>query len=231
MGLRHVGRHWHGHVNWPAFARNIWISQWLCGGITVNHHMLSDFRSQGGEKWYDLLTQIVAALLAEGLVTMNRVAQDGMRVRASAGKTSFRRRDRLETCLEEASAASRNTPAIGRRIARGTQPTSSRGAPAARRGNGPRRLEQAIRTCEELQAQREAIAKHSGRQPTQARASTADPEARIMRFPDGGYRPGYNVQFSTDTETGVIVGLDVTNAGSDQEQLPSMLDAASESLR
>jgi transposase len=76
--------------------------QWLCGGVTVNHHMLADFRSQGGEKWDDLLTQIVASLLAENLVTMNRVAQDGMRVRASAGKGSFRRRPRLEQFLQEA---------------------------------------------------------------------------------------------------------------------------------
>lgn len=64
--------------------------QWLCGGVTVNYHLLADFRSQGGQKWDDLLTQIVAALLAEGLVTLTRVAQDGMRVRASAGKASFR---------------------------------------------------------------------------------------------------------------------------------------------
>ena len=76
--------------------------QWLCGGVTVNYHLLADFRSQGGEKWDDLLTQIVGSLLAENLVTMKRVAQDGMRVRASAGKASFRRRPRLEQFLEEA---------------------------------------------------------------------------------------------------------------------------------
>ena len=64
--------------------------QWLCGGVSVNYHMLADFRSQGGEKWDELLTQIVATLMAEGLVTMDRVAQDGMRVRADAGKSSFR---------------------------------------------------------------------------------------------------------------------------------------------
>ena len=76
--------------------------QWLCGGVSVNYHLLSDFRSQGGEKWDNLLTQIVAGLLTEGLVTMQRVAQDGMRVRAAAGSASFRRRERLEQFLEEA---------------------------------------------------------------------------------------------------------------------------------
>lgn len=74
--------------------------QWLCGGVSVNHHSLSDFR--GHEGWDDLLTQIVGTLLAEGLVTMQRVAQDGMRVRASAGQASFRRRGTLEKCLEDA---------------------------------------------------------------------------------------------------------------------------------
>ena len=76
--------------------------QWLCGGVSVNYHMLADFRSQGGAKWDALLTQIVATLMAEGLVTMDRVAQDGMRVRADAGKSSFRTAGRLEELLETA---------------------------------------------------------------------------------------------------------------------------------
>ncbi len=76
--------------------------QWLCGGVSVNYHMLADFRSQGGEKWDELLTQMVATLMDEGLVTMNLVAQDGMRVRANAGKSSFRSGSRLEELLAEA---------------------------------------------------------------------------------------------------------------------------------
>ena len=92
-----------------AYARELdrlcqkhWAYQWLCGGVSVNYHMLSDFRSQGGDKWDELLTQIVASLLTENLVTMKRVAQDGMRVQAHAGKGSFRRRPRLEQFLEDA---------------------------------------------------------------------------------------------------------------------------------
>ena len=60
--------------------------QWLCGGVSINYHLLSDFRSSGGEKWDELLTQIVATLMDAGLVKMDRIAQDGMRVRANAGK-------------------------------------------------------------------------------------------------------------------------------------------------
>jgi hypothetical protein len=85
-----------------------------------------------------------------------------------------------------------------------------------------------MRECEELQKQREATAKQSGRKVVEARASTTDPEARNMKFPDGGCRPGYNVQFATDTESGVIVGVEVTNAGNDGAQLAPMLDQLEE---
>ena len=49
-----------------------------------------------------MLTKGVATLMAEGLVELNRVAQDGMRVRASAGAASFRRRPTLEEALATA---------------------------------------------------------------------------------------------------------------------------------
>jgi hypothetical protein len=90
------------------------------------------------------------------------------------------------------------------------------------------RIEEAVRHCEELRKEREASAKQSGRAPSVARASTTDPEARVMKFSDGGYRPGYNVQYATDTATGIIVGVEVTNAGTDNEQLPPMLDQLNE---
>jgi len=201
--------------------------QWLCGGVTVNHHLLSDFRSQGGDNWDDLLTQIVGSLLAENLVTMNRVAQDGMRVRASAGKASFRRRPRLEQFLEE---ARQQVEALKPWADESPEDATRRQRVARQRVARERqqRLEEAIRHCEQLQQQREETAKTSGRKPTAARASTTDPEARTMKFPDGGYRPGYNVQFSTDTASGIIVGVDVTNHGTDQEELPPMLDQLEE---
>lgn len=201
--------------------------QWLCGGVSMNYHLLADFRSQGGDKWDELLTQIVASLLAEGLVMMTRVAQDGMRVRASAGKASFRRRGRLESFLDE---AREQVEALKQLADEPSEELSRRQRAARQRAADERaeRIEQAIRNCEELQTQREASAKKSGRQPTEARASTTDPEARVMQFSDGGYRPGYNVQFSTTTKTGIIVGVEVVNAGTDQEQLPPMLQQIEE---
>ena len=201
--------------------------QWLCGGVSVNYHMLSDFRSSGGEKWDELLTQIVATLLDADLVKMDRVAQDGMKVRANAGKGSFRRRGRLEEFLEEAreqvEALKKLAEEDGAELTRRQRAARERAARERQQ-----RIEEAMRECEELQRQREASAKQSGRKVVEARASTTDPEARTMKFPDGGYRPGYNVQFATDTESGVIVGVEVTNAGNDSEQLPPMLDQLEE---
>jgi transposase len=196
--------------------------QWLCGGVSVNYHMLADFRSHEGG-WSGLLTQIVGSLLEAELVTMDRIAQDGMRVRAHAGKASFRRRTRLERCLDD---ARQQVETLERLANESPDELSKRQIAARERAAGERaqRVADAIRNCHELQAQREATTGKSGREATAARVSTTDPEARVMQFSDGGYRPGYNVQFATTTETGIIVGVEVTNEGTDQQQLPPMLE-------
>ena len=78
--------------------------QWLCGGVSVNHHTLSDARL-ACEAWLDrTLTASLAALLSAGAIRLESVAQDGLRVRASAGSNSFRRRPTLERYLAEAEA-------------------------------------------------------------------------------------------------------------------------------
>jgi len=198
--------------------------QWLCGGVTLNYHLLSDCRSGYPEEWDALLTQVVASLLNEGLATMDRVAQDGMRVRAAAGKSSFRSQPTLDQHL----AVAREQVATLRKLAEeAPQELTQRQQAARERAAQDRvaRLEAALANCEELQKKREerhATAPHTPLKP--ARASTTDPEARVMQFSDNGYRPGYNVQFSTDTSSGIIVGVEVVNQGTDFEQLPPMLD-------
>lgn len=194
--------------------------QWLCGGVGVNYHLLADFRSREAEAWDELLTQIVAALLSEDLVRMTRVAQDGMRGRASAGKSSFRRKETLESHLEDARRQVEALRALGEEESRGAAAAARRRAADERQT----RIEEALRHCEQLRGQKEAREKNRKKKTAEARASTTDAEARVMQFSDGGFRPGRNVQFSTDTETGVIVGVDATGAGSDQEQLPPMLE-------
>jgi transposase len=197
--------------------------QWLCGGVSVNHHTLADFRSRGGEKWDELLTQIVAALMDEGLVTMDRVAQDGMRVRADAGKSSFRSGGRLEVLLEAAKVQVETLKNLAE-----TDPDELTRRQRAARERAARerqeRVENAKRGCDELRRKKEERDKGRKQKSSEARASTTDPEARVIKFSDGGCRPGFNVQFATDTASGIVVGADVTDAGTDGEQMPPMLD-------
>lgn len=191
--------------------------RWLCGGVSVNYHTLSDFRVAHVDFLDDLLTHSVATLREQDLVDLNRVAQDGMRVRASAGAASFRRRPTLEQCLQEADeqvqrlrAELEDDPGQGKR----------RQAQAQQRGARERaeRIRQALERLPELEAKKKADDKDK------ARSSTTDPEATVMKMADGGFRPAYNIQFSTDTGTQIIVGVDVITNGSDQGQLPPMVE-------
>jgi transposase len=201
--------------------------QWLCGGVSINYHTLADFRSRGGEKWDALLTQIVAALRDEGLVTMDRVAQDGMRVRADAGKSSFRSGGRLEELLKEAET---QVETLKRLADTDCDELSDRQRAARTRAAAERqaRTAAAVDHCEELRKQKEQRDKGRKEKSSEARASTTDPEARNMKFSDGGCRPGFHVQLATDTATGIVVGVDVTNAGSDNEEMPPMRDQIEE---
>jgi transposase len=192
---------------------------WLCGGVSVNYHTLSDFRTWHVALLDELLTQSVAALLAAGLVELNRVAQDGMRVRASAGSSSFRRQPTLERCLAEAEA---QLAALREEEDDQAGSGTKRRAAARERAAADRaqRVRQALAEREQVAAKMDERKKGSGRE---ARASTTDPEARKMKMGDGGFRPAYNVQFATTTDTQVVVGVDVTNAGTDGGLLSPMI--------
>jgi transposase len=193
---------------------------WLCGGVSVNYHTLSDFRTQQAALLDELLTQSVASLLAAGAVELTRIAQDGMRVRASAGSGSFRREPTLERCLAEAEA---QVQALKEEQENADGEGTRRREAARQRAAQDRlnRVRQALTEREKVAAKMEERKKGSGRE---ARASTTDPEARKMKMGDGGFRPAYNVQFATDAETKVVVGVDVTNAGTDGGLMSPMIE-------
>lgn len=197
--------------------------RWILGGVTVNHHTLSDFRVGHEKALDDLLSQSAGALVSEGLVKLRRVAQDGMRVRASASAPSFRRGATLRECVEQARAQVKR---LRRELDEDPAATSRRQAAARKRAAEERlaRVRRAVRAAKEAgERERAGEAKRSpsGRE---ARASTTDPEARVMRMPDGGFRPAYNAQFATDTASQVIVGVEVTSRGNDACQMAPMLE-------
>jgi len=203
------------------------VYRWLCGGVSVNYHTLADFRTAHPDLLDDLLTQSVATLMHEGLVTLERVAQDGMRVRASAGASSFRRASSLQRCLVEAEqqvsalAAEREHPDPGR----SARQEAARERAAKER---QRRVEEALRRMPEIEAAKERRKKNRSKaerkKVSEARVSTTDPESRVMKMPDGGFRPAYNLQMATDRDSQVIVGVAVDTTGSDGGLAPPVLE-------
>jgi transposase len=191
--------------------------RWITGGVSVNYHSLSDFRTGHVDLLDQLLTHSVAVLREQDLVDLNRVAQDGMRVRASAGAASFHRRPTLEEHLREAHEQVRR---LKEELEDDPGAPSRRQAAARRRAAAERagRLQQALARLPELEAKKEPGERD------QARASGTDPEATVMKMADGGYRPAYNVQFSTATAGQVIVGVGVIPTGSDMGQVTPMLE-------
>jgi transposase len=195
--------------------------RWILGGVSVNYHSLSDFRVQH-EKFLDqVLTQSVAVLMEQKLVTLNRVSQDGIRVRASAGASSFRRQPSLEKCLQE---AQEQVDRLREELEKDPEATTRRQAAARQRAAEDRqsRVKAALAQLADVAAKKPAAEKD------QARVSTTDAEARVMKMGDGGFRPAYNGQFAVDIETQIVVGVDVSNSGSDQGQLVPMLEQLKE---
>ena len=193
--------------------------RWISGGLQVNYHSLTDFRVEHGQVLDEMLSTSVAALMVGGAVKLKRVAQDGMRVRASAGAASFRRRGTLEECLTQArdrvqalKAQVESDPAQG-----------SRQAQAARERAG-REIEERVQKALERLPELEQAKRRNGGKAEDARASTTDADASVMKMADGGFRPAYNTQFASDCEAQVIVGVDVVSAGSDMAQLEPMVD-------
>lgn len=202
--------------------------EWLCGDVSVNYHTLADFRSQNEEFLSGLLTESVATLMEQGLVDLEEVAQDGLRVRASAGAKSFRRQKSLEECLEK---AKQQVDALRAQVDEDDGAVSRRQQAARERAARERqeRIEEALRQREQLAQRQEQVKKEKGaKRKKEPRASTTDPDARTMKMPDGGFRPGYNVEFATDTKSGIIVGVDVVNVGSDSGQLLPMAEQVEE---
>ncbi len=190
--------------------------RWLCGGVSVNYHTLNDFRVQHEQRLDDLLTQVLTALIERGVVQVERISQDGKRVRASAGSSSFHREQTLRRRLKQVRAYIEELK---------RQPDEAAGVSARQRAARARaarqqqeRLEQALALLPELEAARSNPKTRKKDRTKPVRVSRTDPQARKMKMPCGGIRPAYNVQLATDPFSGAIVAVDVTCSASDVQQ-------------
>jgi transposase len=187
--------------------------RWLCGGVGVNYHALSDFRSGHVAIIDRLLTDSVTALVADGLVNLAVVAHDSVKVRACAGSSSFRRAQRLEQLratmearvaalrqeLEGASDASLKRKAAAReRVARQTLDNTKRAQARMRE----------LEAARAKQRKKDRVDPKTG-EDKPVRVSTTDPQARILAMSSGERRPAHSLQISADPKTLVALGVSV----------------------
>jgi transposase len=201
--------------------------QWMCGGVNVNHHTLSDFRNLSSDLLNGVLTQTVTVLIEQGLVEMKRVAQDGMKVRASAGASSFRTRYRLKALKK---IVREQVEALAKEI------ESDAGAGARREKNArhreaERREKRIARALEEMKEAEGRKRSSNGKKKTKARVSTTDPTARVMKMPDGGFRPAYNVHLTTTTDSRVVIAVEVNNHGTDLHTMVPLAEQVEERFK
>lgn len=224
--------------------------RWICGGVGVNYHSLADFRTEH-EAWLDAqLTRSITSLLDRRLVTLNAVAQDGLRVRAHAKASSFRRREKLAELQAQAQA---QVHALKRELAEDAGASARRKQAAVERAAREReqRLAAALATMDKLQrkhppeAKTPKPSKRRGRKgddksdddpgspdapaakpgpdaEAQPRVSTTDADARVMKMADGGFRPAFNAQLAVDADTQLIAAVAISNSGSDMGQMSPM---------
>ena len=122
--------------------------RWLLGGVTVNYHTLSDFRTEAGPVLNRLLSSSMAGLISSGAVRVDTLAVDGMKLQAAANRGTFRRARSIvaspnfRTRSRESSPHPRQTPAAAARRRRRSRRSRSRasrnGRPAWRRRRGDR---------------------------------------------------------------------------------------------
>jgi transposase len=205
--------------------------QWIAGEEKVCHSLLSEFRVGHAAAMSELFTNIGGVLLAKQLLSLDRVAQDGTRIRASASAPSFRREASLEECRDQAALHVKGV------LAEADDPEATAAEKRARLTGAldyQRRVAEALETVQVLQEAGKVTAKRRGRELREARASTTDVDARVMKMADGGYRPGYNIQMATaGSPLGgprTIVAVIVTNVGSDMGSVTPMLEQIKERM-
>jgi len=205
--------------------------RWLCGGVSVNYHTLADFRVACAGVLDRLLSEHLAALANAGVVKLETLAQDGVRIRANAGASSFRRQETLDRHLATAQAV---VEKLKHEVE--TSPDASNRRIRAANERAARERDERVQAAQAALAQiknkRQQLEDKggNGKKPKEPRASTTDAEARIMKMADGGFRPAYNVQVVSAAGEQIVVAVDVGNNGSDRGLMRPMLERLAEKI-
>jgi hypothetical protein len=195
--------------------------QWLTGLEVVNYHTLADFRIRYREALDQLFIEVLGVLSHEGLISLEKVMHDGTKVKACASDKSFHRKATLQDHLRLAreqveQMGDPESEELGQRVAKARQR-------AVRERQ--ERLEEALKELGQMEASRSESSEKK-----KIRASSTDPEARVMLQAKGAYGPSYNVQISTDAKAKIIVGVGVSQAGTDAAELEPAVERIEDNL-
>lgn len=201
------------------------VYRWLCGGVSLNYHTLSDFRVGCADVLDRLLIEHVVALSQARLVDLEKLSQDGVRIRANAGAGSFRREATLDRQMAQAGAV---VAELKREVDADPEASNRRIRSARERAARERseRVQAAQAALAEIKRKRKKLDEKggNGKKPKEPRASTTDPQARVMKMGDAGFRPAYNVQVASAAGETIVVTVDVENNGSDRGLMRPMLE-------
>jgi transposase len=208
------------------------VYRWLCGGVSLNYHTLSDFRVGCADLLDRLMSEHLAALSKAGLVDLEKLTQDGVRIRANAGAGSFRREATLDRQMAQAQAV---VEKLKREVDADPEASNRRIRAARERAARERseRVQAAQTALAEIKRKRKQLDENggNGKKPKEPRASTTDPQARVMKMADAGFRPAYNVQVASAAGQLIVAAVDVDNNGSDRGLMRPMLEQTHTQLK
>jgi len=191
--------------------------RWLTGDEPINYHTLADFRVGHGEALQELFAQFLVVLEIEGVMDLTTILHDGTKVRAAAGTRSYHRRKTLEKRLRQARKVLQELDRCAEK--------EGEALDAKREAAQWRAAQERVERMEAVMKRLKKI--EAGTAPSErnkVRVSESEPEARKMKQADGSFALSYNVQISTEAESGMIVAIGVTTAANDTAELLPALE-------
>jgi len=206
--------------------------RWVACGVPVNYHGLADFRVAHADVLDGLLTHTLAAFLAEGLFDARELVIDGTKIKASAGKSSYKRALRLD---EAEVAAKTRVDTLKAEV--DADPAASSKRVTAARARAAREIQERVAKARaklaEIEAEKKKRAKRSPKEVAEQKEPTvslSDPDARRMRCADGAVRSAYNVQIAATTDHGFVTAICATDRRNDSGLARPMLEASEQRL-
>ncbi len=198
--------------------RNVEL-MWLSGRLMPDFKTIANFRKDNSKAIRGVCRQFVVLCQQLGLFGEHLVAIDGSKFKAVNNRDRNFTSAKLKRRMEEIESS------INRYL--GALDAADRQEPTAF-GSSAVRLEEKIAKLKTQMKELQAIEIQLNESPDK-QVSLTDPDARSMMTRGTGI-VGYNVQTAVDTQNHLIVAHEVTNFGSDRDQLSSMAKQARDAM-